>query len=131
MLLTMRTAAYPRAPSPRGSTRAWHSCTFTHFTIRLYSRHPILKGETVNPRDVVVIIDAVCTAVGRREFDTGTNRLKGNGGSTAVGHPLRSTGSRVLTDLLNDLGRPGSRDGLLAIRDGGGMANATIIERIS
>lgn len=80
----------------------------------------------MHPRD-----DAVRTPVGRREFDTGTNRLKGSGGSTAVGHPLRSTGSPKLTDLLNELERPGSRDGLPAIREGGGMANATIIKRIS
>lgn len=66
-----------------------------------------------------------------REFGIGTDRLNVNGGSIAIGHPLGSTGSRMLTDLLNELERSGSRYGLLTICEGGGMANATIIERIS
>ncbi|MGW6458881.1 thiolase family protein [Streptomyces sp. NPDC055078] len=65
-----------------------------------------------------------------REFGIGTDRLNVNGGSIAIGHPLGSTGARLLTDLVYELARCGGRYGLLTICEAGGMANATIIERV-
>lgn len=65
-----------------------------------------------------------------KEFGIGTDRLNVNGGSIAIGHPLGSTGARMITDLVYELARSGSRYGMLTICEGGGMANATIIERI-
>lgn len=65
-----------------------------------------------------------------REFGIGYERLNVNGGSIAIGHPLGSTGARMMTDLVYELHRSNSRYGLLTICEGGGMANATIIERI-
>lgn len=65
-----------------------------------------------------------------REFGVGAERLNVNGGSIAIGHPLGSTGARMIADLVYELERSGSRYGMLTICEGGGMANATIIERL-
>lgn len=54
-----------------------------------------------------------------------------NGGAIAMGHPLGSSGARLMTVLLNELERRGGRYGLQVMCEGGGMANATIIERIA
>jgi acetyl-CoA acetyltransferase len=53
-----------------------------------------------------------------------------NGGAIAVGHPLGASGARLTTVLLNELERTGGRYGLQTICEGGGMANAMIIERL-
>ncbi len=53
-----------------------------------------------------------------------------NGGAIALGHPLGASGARVMTTLVHHMRRTGSRYGLQAICEGGGMANATILERL-
>jgi len=53
-----------------------------------------------------------------------------NGGAIAIGHPLGASGARVMNSLLWELERTGGRYGLQTMCEGGGMANATIIERI-
>jgi len=53
-----------------------------------------------------------------------------NGGAIALGHPLGASGARLLTTLVHELERSGGRYGLQTMCEGGGMANATIIERI-
>jgi acetyl-CoA acyltransferase len=52
------------------------------------------------------------------------------GGAIAIGHPLGCSGARLMTTLLNTLERTGGRFGLQTMCEGGGMANATIIERL-
>lgn len=59
------------------------------------------------------------------------DKLNVNGGAIALGHPLGATGTKLLVSLVHELERSGSRYGLLAICEGMGMANATIIERIN
>ncbi|WP_333890698.1 thiolase family protein [Mycolicibacterium gadium] len=66
----------------------------------------------------------------QREFGIPDDKLNVNGGSIAIGHPLGSTGARMLTDLLCELERTGKRYGLQTICEAGGTANTTIIERI-
>ena len=66
-----------------------------------------------------------------RELDADLAKVNVNGGSIAIGHPLGSTGARLMSVLLNELERRGGRYGLQVMCEGGGMANATIIERIS
>lgn len=56
-------------------------------------------------------------------------KLNVNGGAIALGHPLGATGTKLLVSLLHELERTNGRYGLLAICEGMGMANATIIER--
>ncbi|WP_280334785.1 thiolase family protein [Nocardia wallacei] len=65
-----------------------------------------------------------------REFGVGRDRLNAQGGSIAVGHPLGSTGARLLTDLVYALEQAQERYGLLVVCEGGGMANATVVERL-
>src|SRR5699024_9419379 len=64
--------------------------------------------------------------------DTGADpeKLNVNGGAIALGHPLGATGTKLLVSLMNELERCNGKYGLLAICEGMGMANATIIERI-
>ena len=58
------------------------------------------------------------------------NKLNPNGGAMALGHPLGGTGAKIMTTLLHEMERRGSKYGIQAICEGGGTANATIIERI-
>ena len=64
--------------------------------------------------------------------DTGADAAKLNprGGAIALGHALGSSGTRLLTTLVNQLEATGGRLGLQTMFEGGGMANAMIIERI-
>ena len=58
-------------------------------------------------------------------------RTNVNGGAIAIGHPLGASGARLLTDLVWELDHTGGRYGLQTMCEGGGMANATIIERLA
>ena len=58
------------------------------------------------------------------------DRTNVNGGAIALGHPLGASGARLMTTLLWELERTGGRYGLQTMCEGGGMANATILERI-
>jgi acetyl-CoA acetyltransferase len=53
-----------------------------------------------------------------------------NGGAIALGHPLGASGTKLMATLLNELERVDGRYGLQVMCEGGGMANATLIERI-
>ncbi|MSZ16352.1 MAG: steroid 3-ketoacyl-CoA thiolase, partial [Actinobacteria bacterium] len=57
-------------------------------------------------------------------------KVNPNGGAIALGHPLGASGTRLLTTLLHELERTNGRYGLQTMCEGGGMANATIIERL-
>ncbi|TCB95476.1 thiolase family protein [Micromonospora zingiberis] len=65
-----------------------------------------------------------------REFNVDAARLNPRGGAIALGHPLGGSGTRLLATLLHHLEDTGGRFGLQTMCEGGGMANATIIERI-
>ncbi|KAI9329386.1 acetyl-CoA C-acyltransferase [Zopfochytrium polystomum] len=65
-----------------------------------------------------------------KEVGADLSKLNVNGGAMALGHPLGGTGAKIMTTLLYELERRGGRYGLQAICEGGGTANATIIERI-
>jgi len=58
------------------------------------------------------------------------DRLNVNGGAQALGHPLGATGAKLMVTLVHELERRGGRYGLIAICEGGGTANAMIIERV-
>lgn len=66
----------------------------------------------------------------QKELGADLNKLNVNGGAMALGHPLGATGTKIMTTLLNEMERRKVRYGLQAICEGGGTANATIIERI-
>src|ERR1700712_1842371 len=65
--------------------------------------------------------------------DTGADesRLNPNGGAIALGHPLGGSGARIMTTLVHQMQATGTRYGLQTMCEGGGMANATILELVS
>jgi acetyl-CoA acetyltransferase family protein len=64
----------------------------------------------------------------KKEVGADIDKLNVNGGAQALGHPLGATGTKLMTTLVHELKRKGGKYGLLAICEGGGTANATIIE---
>jgi acetyl-CoA C-acetyltransferase len=64
------------------------------------------------------------------ELEAPLERTNPNGGAIALGHPLGATGSILMTKLVHELERCGGRFGLQTMCEGGGQANATIIERV-
>ena len=65
-----------------------------------------------------------------REFNPDMSKVNQCGGAIALGHPLGCSGGRLMATLLNTLERTGGRYGLQTMCEGGGMANATVIERL-
>jgi acetyl-CoA acyltransferase len=65
-----------------------------------------------------------------REFGADQARLNPRGGAIALGHPLGGSGTKLMATLVNYLEASGGRYGLQTMCEGGGMANATIIERL-
>ena len=66
----------------------------------------------------------------QKEHGTDLTKTNVNGGAIALGHPLGCSGTKLMATLLNELERTGGRYGLQTMCEGGGMANATIIERV-
>jgi acetyl-CoA acetyltransferase family protein len=64
------------------------------------------------------------------DLDADPEKLNVNGGAIALGHPLGCTGAKLMTTLLHELERSGGRLGLQTMCEGGGLANATLIERV-
>ncbi len=64
-----------------------------------------------------------------RELGADEERLNPDGGAIALGHPLGATGARLMTSLVHAMGRHDLRFGLQVMCEGGGMANATLLER--
>ena len=63
-------------------------------------------------------------------FDPDPERLNPRGGAIAIGHPLGASGVRLASTLLNQLEAIGGRYGFQTMCEGGGQANATVIERL-
>jgi acetyl-CoA C-acetyltransferase len=88
---------------------------------------------TVDDIDVFEVNEAFAPVLLAWSKETGASLDKANpnGGAIALGHPLGGTGAILMTKLLHELERTGGRYGLQTMCEGGGQANATIIERIS
>ncbi len=89
-------------------------------------------GLTIDDIDLVEINEAFASVVlaWEKELHPDMAKVNVNGGAIALGHPLGCSGARLMTTLLNELERTGGRYGLQTMCEGGGMANATIIERL-
>jgi acetyl-CoA acetyltransferase family protein len=90
------------------------------------------SGLRLEDIDLVEINEAFASVVlaWEREHHPDMSRVNPNGGAIALGHPLGCSGTRLLATLVNELERTGGRYGLQTMCEGGGMANATIIERL-
>jgi len=90
------------------------------------------SGLSLADIDLFEVNEAFAPVVLAWAKDTGADLAKTNvnGGAIAIGHPLGASGARIMTTLVNALEQRGARYGLQTMCEGGGMANATIIERL-
>ncbi len=89
-------------------------------------------GMSIGDIDLVEINEAFASVVlaWEKELAPDMSKVNVNGGAIALGHPLGCSGTKLMSTLLNELERTGGRYGLQTMCEGGGMANATIIERL-
>src|SRR6185436_12480102 len=89
-------------------------------------------GLTLADIDLFEVNEAFAPVVMAWAHDVGADLSKTNvnGGAIAIGHPLGASGARIMTTMVNALGQRGGRYGLQTMCEAGGMANATIIERL-
>ncbi len=87
---------------------------------------------TMDDIDAVEINEAFASVVlaWEKEHHPNMDTVNPNGGAIALGHPLGASGGKLMATLLNELERTDGRYGLLTMCEGGGLANATIIERL-
>ena len=89
-------------------------------------------GMSIDDINLFEINEAFASVVLAWQKETGADldKVNVNGGAIALGHPLGCSGAKLMTTLVNELERTGGRYGFQAMCEGGGLANATIIERI-
>ncbi len=89
-------------------------------------------GLTLDDIDLVEINEAFASVVlaWQIEHKADLAKVNVNGGAIALGHPLGASGAKLCATLLNELERTNGRYGLLTMCEGGGLANAMIIERL-
>jgi acetyl-CoA acyltransferase len=87
---------------------------------------------TIGDIDLFEVNEAFASvlAAWRRELDPDWDRVNVNGGAIALGHPLGSTGARLITSLVHELERSDKEIGLVTMCCGGGLGTGTLIERI-
>ncbi|HOB57776.1 MAG: acetyl-CoA C-acyltransferase [Microbacteriaceae bacterium] len=90
------------------------------------------SGFSIDDFDTYEINEAFASVplAWQAEFEVDHNRINPRGGAIALGHALGSSGTRLLTTMINQLELTGGRYGLQVMCEGAGMANATIIERM-
>ena len=90
------------------------------------------SGMWIDDIDLFEVNEAFASVVLAWQKETGADmdRVNVNGGAIALGHPLGATGAKLMATLLCELERTGGRYGMQIMCEGGGLANATIIERI-
>ena len=89
-------------------------------------------GLTIDDIDLFEVNEAFAPVVlaWAQELGADLDKVNVNGGAIALGHPLGASGAKLMTTLVNALEQRGARYGLQTMCEGGGMANATIIERL-
>jgi acetyl-CoA acetyltransferase len=97
-------------------------------TNKLLERNKMKIGDI----DLIEINEAFASVVAawRREIEPDMERVNVNGGAIALGHPLGSTGARLITTLLHELERTDQEVGLVTMCCGGGLGTGTLIQRI-
>jgi acetyl-CoA acetyltransferase family protein len=97
-------------------------------TQRLLERN----GMQIDDIDLIEINEAFAPVIAawRRELEPDMDRVNVNGGAMALGHPLGSTGARLITTLLHELERSDQEVGLVTMCCGGGLGTGTLIQRV-
>jgi acetyl-CoA acyltransferase len=90
------------------------------------------NGMKLDDIDLIEINEAFASVIAawRRELEPDMDRVNVNGGAIALGHPLGSTGARLITTLLHELERSDQETGLVTMCCGGGLGTGTIIQRV-
>jgi acetyl-CoA acyltransferase len=90
------------------------------------------NGMQIGDIDLIEINEAFASVVAawRRELEPDMDRVNVNGGAIALGHPLGSTGARLITTLLHELERTDKEVGLVTMCCGGGLGTGTLIQRV-
>jgi len=90
------------------------------------------NGMTVDDIDLFEVNEAFASVIAawRRELEPDMERVNVNGGAIALGHPLGSTGARLMTTLLHELERSDKETGLVTMCCGGGLGTGTLIQRV-
>jgi acetyl-CoA acyltransferase len=90
------------------------------------------NGMQIGDLDLIEINEAFASVVAawRRELEPDMDRVNVNGGAIALGHPLGSTGARLVTTLLHELERSDKEWGLVTMCCGGGLGTGTLIQRV-
>ena len=90
------------------------------------------NGMRIDDIDLFEVNEAFASVVAawRREHDPDWDRVNVNGGAIALGHPLGSTGARLMTTLLHELERSDKEIGLVTMCCGGGLGTGTLIQRV-
>jgi acetyl-CoA acyltransferase len=90
------------------------------------------NGMKIDDIDLFEVNEAFASvlAAWRRELEPDMDRVNVNGGAIALGHPLGSTGARLITTLLHELERSDKEMGLVTMCCGGGLGTGTLIQRI-
>src|SRR3989440_11312230 len=90
------------------------------------------NGMKIDDIDLIEINEAFASVIAawRREVEPDMDRVNVNGGAIALGHPLGSTGARLITTLLHELERSDKELGLVTMCCGGGLGTGTIIQRV-
>jgi acetyl-CoA acyltransferase len=90
------------------------------------------NGMQIDDIDLIEINEAFASVVAawRRELEPDMDRVNVNGGAIALGHPLGSTGARLITTLLHELERSDKETGLVTMCCGGGLGTGTLIQRV-
>jgi acetyl-CoA acetyltransferase family protein len=90
------------------------------------------NGMKVDDIDLFEVNEAFASvlAAWQRELEPDMDRVNVNGGAIALGHPLGSTGARLMTTLLHELERSDKEVGLVTMCCGGGLGTGTLIQRV-
>ncbi len=90
------------------------------------------NGMSIGDIDLIEINEAFASvlAAWRREHDPDMDRVNVNGGAIALGHPLGSTGARLITTLLHEMERSDEEMGMVTMCCGGGLGTGTLIQRV-
>ena len=98
-------------------------------TQRLLAR----SGLSIDDIDYFEVNEAFASVVlaWAKELGVDIERVNTRGGAIAIGHPLGASGTRLLGSLLTTLEEHDARYGIQLMCEGGGMANATLVERLT
>jgi acetyl-CoA acetyltransferase family protein len=90
------------------------------------------NGMTIDDLDLIEVNEAFASVIAawERELEPDVEKVNVNGGAIALGHPLGSTGARLITTLLHELERRDGQYGLVTMCCGGGLGTATLLERL-